>query len=927
MKKRYISTLVLIFIGILYLVYSTLPSILPLTINYVLPKDWLFSISETPSTKYKFNFLNYTKHGISFNKNQLKADAFYFFINDPKDTACQFLSFRGVKIDFTRKNLPIHIDEFIFNIDCLALIHNETPSELTWQRLNSYLPPFDLHASSIKFIQNGAIIEDNRLKKLSLSWQFENDNHALRVQNQHIKLEAQLVKNIWDNFLTKITTSPRKDGGIDLNSSQNDQFILKINKFFLADETNGYFSAKGVWQLDKKISRIPQKGSLTAIIKHTSIGEAPFPIEITQFANKFNVNISDSQNNLLFHLPINISNNRISIAQGKWFLPLTLQPLQGNIFFSLDFADQNQSNTTLTARINLLTQGARGKSNLVLNIPTVTLPNVVTHMPFQLTGGINVNNLASSMTVPGYFHIDNGIPKIELKSGALVRIWGQLLQNVYIEEARFPLAGITVTSQGLNGRLQAILNTREALWGQIELHLDGNAYNLLPTTGAWHWLSWGSGKIPLFNAHWDMGARGTYKNGTLLIDKLTSGFDNISYGFASIKKPRLTIQSPIVLLKENKILDNPSQFKGAIALVAEHIKFNNGGQVDKPVIELNLTGSNTSDFLFKGHVYSERFKNITLNGRWDGKRLRGQAWWPRQHVSAFRNLFSSKADLELNEGFFRAQASFSAAPEQGFVMGGHLVFEDAFLKWENSHINGLNFVMPYYLGDHRWHFGKSKPVSLRITSLDNIIHYENMQLDMQGYYPFDDNYPLIFSDIKTTLLGGQLSIDEMQLPQKNVAHLVIDKIDTEKFWQVVNTKKFYLTGILSGKMDLLFSDPHWLIKEGHIYNENEMTLNIDDDFIDEWSENNAIYETGLALVDNLDISRFNVNLMLSNLGQLTLKSKIIAKNMTFSEPTLIDINYSHEENILALWQSISLNADLNDWLETIFDNYLNKQAN
>jgi hypothetical protein len=68
---------------------------------------------------------------------------------------------------------------------------------------------------------------------------------------------------------------------------------------------------------------------------------------------------------------------------------------------------------------------------------------------------------------------------------------------------------------------------------------------------------------------------------------------------------------------------------------------------------------------------------VRVTGRWDGERLRGQAWWPKQSLTVFQPLVPPDWKMNLREGMLYAQVAFSAAADQGFEAGGHGVLKAA----------------------------------------------------------------------------------------------------------------------------------------------------------------------------------------------------------------------------------------------------------
>jgi hypothetical protein len=94
--------------------------------------------------------------------------------------------------------------------------------------------------------------------------------------------------------------------------------------------------------------------------------------------------------------------------------------------------------------------------------------------------------------------------------GALLRSRGRVIDLLNIDEIRWPLAGVKVTQQGVDGRLQAILRAHEQATGDFTLHLDGQADNFMPDRGRWQVAL--LGRWPF---HPDAGALGCERRGRM----------------------------------------------------------------------------------------------------------------------------------------------------------------------------------------------------------------------------------------------------------------------------------------------------------------------------------------------------------------------------------------------------------------------------
>ncbi|MFT4466127.1 MAG: hypothetical protein ACMX3H_18080 [Sodalis sp. (in: enterobacteria)] len=94
-----------------------------------------------------------------------------------------------------------------------------------------------------------------------------------------------------------------------------------------------------------------------------------------------------------------------------------------------------------------------------------------------------------------------------------------------------------------------------------------------------------------------------------------------------------------------------------------------------------------------------------MNGRWDGERLRGQAWWPKQPQRVFAPLLQPALGIRLNQGEFYVQSSFSATADKGFIAGGHSVLTGGYLWYGDSRLVGVRLSLSYRLAQSRWTVG------------------------------------------------------------------------------------------------------------------------------------------------------------------------------------------------------------------------------
>lgn len=368
----------------------------------------------------------------------------------------------------------------------------------------------------------------------------------------------------------------------------------------------------------------------------------------------------------LLDLPWQVTAEQLNISDGRWNWDLSGMPLSGRVSLRADNWQQGLEKATLTGRLNVLTHGDAGKGNAVLNIGPGRLSMENSDMPLHLSGEAKQNDLILYAKLPATLTGSVYEPQLAFEPGALLRSRGRIIDSLDIDEIRWPLAGVKLTQKGVDGRLQAILRAHENEMGDFELHLDGQANDFLPDSGLWQWRYWGKGSFTPMHARWDVAGKGEWRDKLIELTALSTGFDKLQYGTMEVGTPRLVLDQPVRWFRD---AEKPT-FSGALALNAGQTRFSGGSTLPPSVLTFSVDGTDPTVFQFKGDLHAEKIGPVQVNGRWDGERLRGQAWWPKQSLTVFQPLIPPDWKMTLRDGELYAQVAFSAAADQGFEAGG-----------------------------------------------------------------------------------------------------------------------------------------------------------------------------------------------------------------------------------------------------------------
>ncbi|MGG5835814.1 YdbH family protein [Huaxiibacter chinensis] len=613
----------------------------------------------------------------------------------------------------------------------------------------------------------------------------------------------------------------------------------------------------------------------------------------------------------LLDLPWQLTKDRLTVSDGRWSVEQAGMPLSGRVALTIDNWQRGLEGATIGGRLNALTQGDAGKGNAVLTIGPGKLSMDDSAMPLQLTGETKQNDLILYAILPAHLTGSLADPQLTFAPGALLRSRGRIIDSLNIDEIRWPLAGVKLSQKGIDGRLQAILKAHENEMGDFVLHLDGQANDFLPDKGLWQWRYWGDGHFTPMNARWDVAGKGEWRDSMIELTALSTGFDKLQYGSMLASKPRLTLEAPVRWQRDTQ---HP-HFSGALSLDAEQTTFSGGSVLPPSTLKFSVEGSDPTVFQFKGDLHAGEIGPVRVNGRWDGERLRGQAWWPKQSLTVFQPLVPPDWKMDLRDGALYAQVAFSAAAGQGFEAGGHGVVKSGSAWLPDNKINGVDFVLPFRFSKGVWSLGTRGPVTLRIAEVINQFTAQNITADLQGDYPWSEERPLLLSNVSTDILGGKITLQQLRMPQHDPALLRVQNISASELISAVNPKQFTMSGPVSGALPFWLENEKWIIKDGWLTNPGPMTLRIDKDTADAIVKDNMVAGVAINWLRYMEISRSWTKINVDNLGVLTMQSTLSGTSRVDGKSNTVNLNYTHEENLFTLWRSLRFGDNLQAWLE------------
>ncbi|ARU98122.1 YdbH family protein [Tatumella citrea] len=667
-------------------------------------------------------------------------------------------------------------------------------------------------------------------------------------------------------------------------------------------------NVSGSITLAELTNQLPQTGRLNGQL---SIAEIPLSLAFHWQQQQGELTLTTpGQSRPLLNLPWTVTPQSVDIHQGQWFWPFAGQPLQGGLAVSAENWSSGLDNIRFSGRMNVLTSGLGGKGNAVLSFGPGKLSLAESDLPLRLTGNGGAEKLQFFASLPARLTGPLLMPEVRFLSGALLRVRGRILDTLQVDEARWPLAGVRLSTAGVSGPLQAILKLHEPAYGQYRLQLSGKADHFWPDNGRWAWRYWGNGYLRPLQAHWDIHGQGLWDDKLITVQTLSTGLDRIKFADITAESPRLLLSKP---LHWSRDIRTP-EFSGEFLLTTGVSRFGYGGSLAAGKLPVTIRGSSPDNFQYQAQLTAGEAGPLISRGRWDGQRLRGQLWWPSQPLQVFQSLAKPTVKMKLTGGTLRGQAAFSVSGEEGFQAGGHWVISQGSLWTPDNQISGVDFSLPFRYHRQRWQFGYHQPVHLTIGRVTNQIAISHITASLQGYYPWSESHPLALTDVSMSLLDGTMSLSDLRLPQHQPAVLKAENISLSPLITALHPKQIAMSGRVDGELPLLVDDPHYVVRNGWIKNNGPLTLRVDKDLIDSITSNNMAAGVAVDWLRYMEISRSEATLQLTSNGELTMKSKVQGTSRFSNKDQRVNLNYTHQENVFMLWRSLSFADNLQSQL-------------
>jgi len=192
---------------------------------------------------------------------------------------------------------------------------------------------------------------------------------------------------------------------------------------------------------------------------------------------------------------------------------------------------------------------------------------------------------------------------------------------------------------------------------------------------------------------------------------------------------------------------------------------------------------------------------------------------------------------------------------------------------------------------------------------------QNIRADLQGNWPWSEQSPLTLQDVSLDLLGGQITLPALRMPQHDPARVSLRNISLSELVTALKPKQFAMSGKVNGELPLWLNNPRWLVEKGWIANSGPLNFRLDKDMADAITRNNVATGAALDWLRYMEVSRSWATINLNNLGDLTMEAQVQGVSQFSNRRQTVNLNYRHQENLFQLWRSLRFGDNLQSWLE------------
>jgi hypothetical protein len=238
-----------------------------------------------------------------------------------------------------------------------------------------------------------------------------------------------------------------------------------------------------------------------------------------------------------------------------------------------------------------------------------------------------------------------------------------------------------------------------------------------------------------------------------------------------------------------------------------------------------------------------------------------------------------------------------------FSARGNVELQEGFVKYQNTLLNNIAYQTPLTFNSAGLQLTASK---LQIDSIDVGVMLNQLEAEVLAM-----NSKLRLQDIQGGIFNGKFFVDNLWLDGRNQqVEVDFQNIDLAQVVALQKQPGIQVTGNLAGKLPVFIDNKGISIKDGWASSlaGGKLTI-VDNPSFDSIKQQ----QPELALLENLNFSQLKSKVKFNPDGWMIFDFAITGNNPDKQQS--VNFNYSHEENILTLLESIRLVKSVENKIE------------
>ena len=708
-------------------------------------------------------------------------------------------------------------------------------------------------------------------------WRGQTDFHPSTTENYHLNFTLQLNDELWQ---------PPSQGDIILDW-QNSQWTVE----------QGHLQF--VWNGDK--------GKITAQ-------------DLTRNAP-------------LLDIPFTFTEKGLDISWGTFYWTFDgYQPIKGFLGLAARKPQEGWLPLGLDLNVILQTFGEQGKGEIVISGKNGEIGGGEKKNAFffDLTtrGDLRYNNTVAQTNLKYHIGGDLDLPLLRFYPGSIFKM--DNLQPDSKIHVRVPLDDVLVGRYGLEGRLQATLQGFTPQFEQLDLKLDGLAHEFiagiktifelrderqklrvaeLQAANRWDWTIEG-------NAHWkslktpvNMKGIGFWEGDHIELNQLFAHSGKVSID--GVKMAPLSLE-----LKDRLRWNYEKQhIRGLMQAKTDWIEFAYGGRFEKPVFGLGIDGKSIDHFNAAGDLKAGLLGPLDLFATYENNTLSGKISWKEQSAKVFQSLFPQQWEWIIHQGSIKGESDF-VINSNGIAMTGIFNLHHGKITMPDGEIEGLDIFFPLNYQNLKLQLKSNQPIHLSVKNMRiGALATHNGTFDIFGAYPYSEHHPLTLSKVKIGLFDGELTVDKLNFPQRQMAVLSFKNIDLAQVLEMAQYNQLSLNGRANATFPFWLGHKICLICNGKLEQVGKLHFKVNESVVDGLKKGGWTEGILVDLLKELELNDSKASIDLAPNGQMALHATINGFNPTKQGHHPITLNYMHRENMFELWDMIDYGSQFEQKLQ------------